>query len=455
LRTGAGPPLLGPPGAVNHPTAWGHWQWHHGGAIGRKLECIFGWTELVVPVGKGGIFVNTIDSIASRAIEFSALRRDLHAHPELCFEERRTADVVANKLTEWGIPIHRGMGTTGVVGMVHGRDGGACGRGVGLRADMDALPMQEFNQFPHASQHAGKMHACGHDGHTTMLLAAAQHLAQHRDFDGTVYLIFQPAEEGGGGAREMIRDGLFSQFPMQAVFGMHNWPGGTVGSFAVSPGPVMASSNEFKITIRGKGGHAAMPHTGIDPVLVACQMVQAFQTIISRNKKPVDAGVISVTMIHAGEATNVVPDACELQGTVRTFSVAVLDLIEQRMRDVAQHTCAAFGAQCVFEFARNYPPTINSGPEADFARQVMVDIVGAENVQAQEPTMGAEDFAYMLQAKPGAYCFISNGEGDHRSMGHGGGPCTLHNPSYDFNDTLIPLGATYWVQLATRWLATA
>ena len=397
--------------------------------------------------------MNTIDSIASRLAEFSALRRDLHAHPELCFEERRTADVVARKLTEWGIPVHRGMGTTGVVGIVHGRDGGACGRAVGLRADMDALPMQEFNQFAHASQHAGKMHACGHDGHTTMLLAAAQHLAQHRDFDGTVYLIFQPAEEGGGGAREMIRDGLFTQFPMQAVFGMHNWPGGAVGSFAVSPGPVMASSNEFKITIRGKGGHAAMPHTGIDPVLVACQMVQAFQTIISRNKKPVDAGVISVTMVHAGEATNVVPDACELQGTVRTFSVEVLDLIEQRMRDVAQHTCAAFGAQCVFEFARNYPPTINSGPEADFARQVMLDLVGPERVMAQEPTMGAEDFAYMLQAKPGAYCFIANGEGDHRTTGHGGGPCTLHNPSYDFNDALIPLGGTYWVELARQWLA--
>ena len=397
--------------------------------------------------------MNTIDSIASRLAEFAALRRDLHAHPELCFEERRTADVVAHKLTEWGIPVHRGMGTTGVVGIVHGRDGGASGRAVGLRADMDALPMQEFNQFAHASQHAGKMHACGHDGHTTMLLAAAQYLAQHRDFDGTVYLIFQPAEEGGCGACVMIRDGLFTQFPMQAVFGMHNWPGGSVGSFAVSPGPVMASSNEFKITIRGKGGHAAMPHTGVDPVLVACQMVQAFQTIISRNKKPVDAGVISVTMIHAGEATNVVPDACELQGTVRTFSVEVLDMIEQRMRDVAQHTCAAFGAQCTFEFVRNYPPTINAGPEADFARQVMVDLVGPDRVMAQEPTMGAEDFAYMLQVKPGAYCFIANGEGDHRTLGHGGGPCTLHNPSYDFNDELIPLGATYWVQLARRWLA--
>ncbi len=392
------------------------------------------------------------EAILGQSTGMAALRRDIHAHPELCFEEARTADLVANKLTEWGIPVHRGLGTTGVVGIVHGRDGGACGRAVGLRADMDALPIQEFNTFAHASRHPGKMHACGHDGHTAMLMAAAQHLARHRDFDGTVYLIFQPAEEGGGGAREMIQDGLFELFPMEAVFGMHNWPGAPVGTFAVSPGPVMASSNEFKITIRGKGSHAALPHNGIDPVPVACQMVQAFQTIISRNKKPVDAGVVSVTMIHAGEATNVVPDFCELQGTVRSFSVEVLDLIETRMQAIAEHTCAAFGAECEFEFVRNYPPTVNSAPEAEFARQVMAGIVGADNVLAQEPTMGAEDFAYMLQAKPGAYCFISNGDGSHREMGHGGGPCTLHNPSYDFNDDLIPLGGTYWVELATQWL---
>ncbi len=396
-----------------------------------------------------------IESILAQAPSMAAIRRDLHSHPELCFEEVRTADIVAAKLTEWGIPMHRGMGTTGVVGIVHGRDSGACGRGVGLRADMDALPMQEFNTFAHASQHAGKMHACGHDGHTAMLLAAAQHLAQHRDFDGTVYLIFQPAEEGGGGAREMIKGGLFTQFPMEAVFGMHNWPGMPAGSFAVSPGPVMASSNEFKITIRGKGSHAALPHNGIDPVPVACQLVQAFQTIITRNKKPVDAGVISVTMIHAGEATNVVPDYCVLEGTVRTFSIEVLDMIEQRMRELSDGICAAFGAHCEFTFDRNYPPTINSAPEAAFAREVMATIVGADKVLAQEPTMGAEDFSYMLQAKPGAYCFIANGDGQHREMGHGGGPCTLHNPSYDFNDELIPLGATYWVELATRWLAQA
>ena len=396
--------------------------------------------------------MNVIESIAAHAPTMAALRRDIHAHPELCFEEVRTADLVVKKLADWGIPVHRGLGTTGVVGIVHGRDGGACGRGIGLRADMDALPMQEFNTFAHASQHAGKMHACGHDGHTAMLLAAAHHLADHRHFDGTVYLIFQPAEEGGGGAREMIQDGLFDLFPMEAVFGMHNWPGMPMGSFALSSGPVMASSNEFKITIRGKGGHAAMPHTGIDPVPIACQMVQGFQTIISRNKKPVDAGVISVTMIHAGEATNVVPDSCELQGTVRTFTLEVLDLIERRMRQIAEHTCAAHEATCEFEFVRNYPPTINAPTEAAFARRVMASIVGEAQVLEQEPTMGAEDFAYMLQAKPGAYCFIANGEGDHRAMGHGGGPCTLHNPSYDFNDAVIPLGATYWVRLAEAWL---
>ena len=400
--------------------------------------------------------MHIIESIAQQAGAMAALRRDLHAHPELRFEEHRTADIVARQLTDWGIPIHRGLGTTGVVGIVHGRDGGACGRAVGLRADMDALPMTEFNTFAHASRHPGKMHACGHDGHTAMLLAAAQHFAEkpeNRDFDGTVYLIFQPAEEGGGGAREMINEGLFTLFPMQAVFGMHNWPGMVPGQMAVSPGAVMASSNEFKITIHGKGGHAAMPHTGVDPVPIACQMVLAFQTILTRNKKPVDAGVISVTMVNAGEATNVVPDHCELQGTVRTFSTEVLDLIERRMRQVAEHTCAAHEATCTFEFERNYPPTINTPAEAAFARQVMVDIVGEAQVLAQEPTMGAEDFAFMLQAKPGAYCFIANGDGDHRALGHGGGPCTLHNPSYDFNDELIPLGATYWVRLAQAWLA--
>jgi hippurate hydrolase len=393
-----------------------------------------------------------IDSIVTQAAGIAAIRRDIHAHPELCFEEVRTADLVARKLTEWGIPIHRGLGTTGVVGIIKN---GTSKRAVGLRADMDALPMQEFNTFSHASQQSGKMHACGHDGHTAMLLAAAQHLAKNRNFDGTVYLIFQPAEEGGGGAREMIKDGLFDKFAMEALFGMHNWPGFEVGKFAVAAGPVMASSNEFKITIHGRGAHAAAPHNGLDPVPLACQMVQAFQTIISRNKKPIDAGVISVTMIHAGEATNVIPERCELRGTVRTFSIEVLDLIEVRMKSIAEHTCAAFDMTCEFEFVRNYPPTINSAAESEFARQVLASIVGADNVALQEPTMGAEDFSYMLQVKPGCYCFIANGDGTHRDSGHGEGPCMLHNASYDFNDDLIPLGATYWVRLAEAWLKTS
>ncbi len=391
-----------------------------------------------------------IDSIAAAAAAMTAIRRDLHAHPELCFEEHRTSDLIADQLTEWGIPICRGLGKTGVVAILKS---GSSTRALGLRADIDALSMSERNTFAHASRHHGKMHACGHDGHTATLLAAARHLATHRNYDGTVYLVFQPAEEGGGGAREMINDGLFERFPMEAMFGLHNWPGLAVGQFAISNGPCFASSNEFHITIHGKGSHAAMPHLGIDPVLVACQMVQAFQTIITRNKRPIESGVISVTMVHAGEATNVVPDRCEIRGTVRTFTLEVLDLIEQRMQVIAEHTCAAFGARCEFAFKRNYPPTINHPAESAFARGVLSDLVGAHNVLAFEPTMGAEDFSYFLQALPGAYFVMGNGEGDHREGGHGLGPCMLHSPSYDFNDTLIPLGATAWVRLAERWLA--
>ncbi|AMM24226.1 M20 aminoacylase family protein [Variovorax sp. PAMC 28711] len=390
-----------------------------------------------------------IDSLVTQAAGIASIRRDIHAHPELCFQEVRTADVVAAKLTEWGIPIHRGMATTGVIGIIKN---GNSPRAIGLRADMDALPVTELNGFAHKSTHEGKMHACGHDGHTAMLLAAAQHFSKNRNFDGTVYLIFQPAEEGGGGAREMVKEGIFEQFPMDAVFGMHNWPGMKVGQFAVSPGPAMASSNEFRIVIRGKGGHAALPHTGIDPVPIGCEMVQAFQTILTRNKKPTDAGLISVTMFHAGEAVNVIPNNVELRGTVRTFTLEVLDLIESRMKQVAEGLCAAHGAECDFEFVRNYPPTINSADEANFARRVMAGIVGADNVLTQEPAMTAEDFSFMLLAKPGAYAFIGNGDGAHREMHHGGGPCTLHNASYDFNDDLIPLGATCWVELAEQFL---
>ena len=378
------------------------------------------------------------------------LRRDIHAHPELCFQEERTSEMIARTLAAWGIEVHRGLGKTGVVGVIQGRPGP---RSIGLRADIDALPMTEHNQFAHASRYAGRMHACGHDGHTAMLLSAAQHLAATRDFDGKVILVFQPAEEGGGGAREMITDGLFELFPMEAVFGMHNWPGLPVGTFAVSPGPVMASSNEFHITIRGKGCHGAMPHLGIDPVPVACQLVLAFQTILTRNLRPIETGVISVTMIQAGEATNVVPESVTLQGTVRTFTDETLDLIEERMRELSHQLSAAFGATAEFEFQRNYPPTINHSAETAFARQVMTEVVGPERVELFEATMGAEDFSFFLQHKPGAYFVIGNGDGTHREGGHGLGPCTLHNPSYDFNDELIPLGGTLWVKLAQRWLA--
>ena len=392
-----------------------------------------------------------IESILADAALITAMRRDIHAHPELCFQEERTSDAIAKALTEWGIPVIRGLGKTGVVGIVKN---GSSKRAVGLRADIDALPMTEHNHFAHASQHPGRMHACGHDGHTAMLLAAAKHLSRHRNFDGTVYLVFQPAEEGGGGAREMMKDGLFDKCPMEAIFGAHNWPGMRVGQFALRSGPVFASSNEFRITIRGKGAHAALPHNGVDPVPIACQMVQAFQTIVTRNKRPIDTAVISVTMIHAGEATNVIPDSCELRGTVRTFTTDVLDLVERRMRQIAESTSTAFEASCEFHFHRNYPPTINHGPETDFARSLLADVVGAENVHDFEPTMGAEDFSFFLQQKPGCYFLIGNGDGEHREGGHGLGPCMLHNPSYDFNDDLIPLGATAWVRLAERWLAT-
>jgi hippurate hydrolase len=391
-----------------------------------------------------------IESIRADAAAIAAVRRDIHAHPELCFEEQRTSDLIARTLEGWGIPVHRGLGKTGVVGIV---SNGKSPRAVGLRADIDALPMTEHNRFAHASRHPGRMHACGHDGHTAMLLAAARYLASHRNFDGTVYLVFQPAEEGGGGAREMIKDGLFELFPMEAMFGAHNWPGLAAGQFALCAGPAFASSNVFRITIRGKGAHAAMPHNGIDPVPAACQMVQAFQNILTRNKHPLDTGVISVTKIHAGEAVNVVPDDCVVEGTVRTFTGDVLDLIERRMRTIAEATCAAFEAQCEFEFRRQYPATVNHVAGTDFVRRTLGALAGPQNVVEFRPTMGAEDFSYFLQAKPGCYFLIGNGEGEHREGGHGLGPCMLHNPSYDFNDALIPLGGTAWVRIAEAWLA--
>jgi hippurate hydrolase len=387
-----------------------------------------------------------IDPIIAFQSELQQIRRDLHAHPELCYEEERTADVVCAKLAEWGIPFERGLGKTGVVGMIKN---GSSKRAIGLRADMDALPMQEINTFPHASKHAGKMHACGHDGHTAMLLGAAHYLAKHRNFDGTVYLVFQPAEEGGAGAREMIKDGLFERFPMDAIYGMHNWPGSATGTLSVCEGPMMASSNEFHVTVRGKGAHAAQPHKGIDPIMIAVQIAQAWQTIVTRNKSPLDTAVLSITQIHAGSATNVIPDDAKLVGTVRTFTTEVLDMVEQRMRSLAEGIAAAFDAEVEFTFRRNYPPLVNHAKETQFALGVMKNVVGESMVDGHvEPTMGAEDFAFFLQEKPGCYIFIGNGEGDHRDGGHGLGPCVLHNASYDFNDRLLPIGASFWVHLA-------
>jgi amidohydrolase len=378
--------------------------------------------------------------------ELQQIRRDLHAHPELCYEEQRTADVIAAKLTEWGIPMVRGLGVTGVVGIVKR---GTSTRAIGLRADMDALPMQEVNTFAHASRHPGKMHACGHDGHTAMLLGAAHRLALQGNFDGTVYLIFQPAEEGGAGARRMIEDGLFEQFAMDEIYGMHNWPGAAVGTLSVVAGPMMASSNEFSVVVKGRGAHAAQPHKGIDPVMIAVQIAQSWQTIITREKSPLDTAVLSITQIHAGSATNVIPDEATLIGTVRTFTMPVLDLIEARMRAVAEHTAAGFGAQVQFNFKRNYPPLINHAAQTAFAIGVMKEVVGPDRVDTNvEPTMSAEDFAFFLQEKPGCYIFIGNGEGEHRDGGHGMGPCVLHNGSYDFNDNLLPIGASFWVRLA-------
>jgi hippurate hydrolase len=392
-----------------------------------------------------------LPEILESTTTITQIRRNIHAHPELRFEETRTAELVAEALSSWGIPIYRGMGKTGVVARLDGEQGP--GKMIGLRADMDALPLQEKNTFAHASTHPGKMHACGHDGHTAMLLGAAQYLANHRDFKGSVIFIFQPAEEGGAGAQEMIEDGLFEQFPCDAVFGMHNWPGLGEGHFGVVSGPMMASSNEFSIEIQGKGGHAALPHNSADPVMAGVHIAQALQTIITRNKRPIDAAVISITQFHAGETTNVIADTARLGGTVRTFTLDVLDLIERRMHEIAHQVAGAFDCKANLEFIRNYPPLINDEQQTQFASSVMKELVGEERVNTRiDPTMGAEDFAFMLQKKPGCYVFLGNGDGDHRTAGHGMGPCHLHNPSYDFNDQIIPVGVNYWVRLAQTFL---
>ncbi len=410
------------------------------------------------------------DTILANAAAIASIRQDIHAHPELSYEEHRTANLVAEKLTQWGITVHRGLGKTGVVGTIVGskptdpawQAAGKVGA-IGLRADMDALPIHEANRFKHASTFAGKMHACGHDGHTAMLLGAAQHLAANRDFAGTVHLIFQPAEEGGAGAQAMIDDGLFEQFPVDAVFGLHNWPGAAVGTFGMTQGPMMASSNEFEVVLKGKGGHAALPHETVDPITAVVSLAQSLQSILTRNKKPVDAAVLSITQIHAGDAYNVIPNTAVLRGTVRTFTLEVLDLIESRFRQICEGTCNTFNVEAQISFIRNYPPLINSHAEAAFCRDVASQLVGAERVIFnQEATMGSEDFAFMLLKKPGCYVFAGNGSNgqasssvgvDHRAPGHGAGPCMLHNPSYDFNDQLIPLGVNYWAELVQQWFA--
>ncbi len=375
--------------------------------------------------------------------KLTAIRRDLHAHPELAFKEHRTAELVARHLQQLGIETHCGIGGTGVIGVVRGGRGL---RAIGLRADMDALPITERNTFAHASTVRGCMHACGHDGHTTMLLGAAEALAARRDFDGTVYLIFQPAEEGEGGAAAMIADGLFERFPMEAVFGMHNWPGMEAGSFAVHSGPVMASADRFDVCFTGVGAHAAMPHLGADPLLAGAAFVQAVQALVSRRVDPIDAAVVSVTRFHAGEAYNAIPDRAELCGTVRTFSAEVRDMLEQGLRQVAEGVAASHGVQFDFGYRRGYPPTHNTAPEAACCAEAARAVAGAGRVAVDgRPSMGAEDFAYYLEHKPGAYVWIGNGPGT--------GGCTLHNPNYDFNDEILSVGAAYWCELVRTLLA--
>ena len=373
--------------------------------------------------------------------ELVHIRRDIHANPELGFEETRTSQLVADKLAEWGIEVHRGLAKTGVVGVIRGRkDSG--GRAIGLRADMDCLPMHETGGVAHKSRVPGRMHACGHDGHTTMLLGAGRYLAQTRNFDGTVNLIFQPAEEGGGGGRVMVEDGLFERFPCEAVYALHNWPGLPPGKIAVRPGPMLAATDELKLKLRGRGGHAALPHLAVDPVVIAAHVITALQTIASRNANPVDAVVVSLCSMQTSQlgAFNVIPAQVELVGTVRSFTPEMRDLAERRIREIATAVAQGLGGSAEIEYRRGYPATVNTEKEARFAARVGERVFGAGNVITDhEPTMGGEDFAYMLQAKPGAYVFLGQGGA---ALG-----CLLHNPGYDFNDDVIPLGAGYLAAL--------
>jgi hippurate hydrolase len=398
-----------------------------------------------------------INRIADFQQEMTGWRRDIHAHPETAFEEHRTADVVAEKLQDFGLQVHRGLAGTGVVGTLKGkRDNG---RAIALRADMDALHIHEKNTFAHRSRNDGKMHACGHDGHTTMLLGAAKYLAETRNFAGTVHFVFQPAEENEGGGRVMVEDGLFEQFPVEAVYGMHNWPQMPVGTFAVRSGPMMAAFDIFELTIRGQGAHAALPHQGVDPVVVAAQIVTGLQSIASRATDPLDAVVVSVTQIHGGDTWNVIPDEVVLRGTVRTFKAAVQDRIEPSIQRIADGICQAHGASAELRYERRYPATVNTAAETDLAARAASAVVGADNVDLDPtPCMGSEDFAFMLQQRPGSYVWVGNAprEGERVIEGAGinGAHCMVHNPHYDFNDEVLPVGVSYWATLVEQTLGT-
>ncbi len=378
-----------------------------------------------------------INSIAAMEEEMTAWRRDFHMHPELAYQETRTAGIVAEKLKSWGIEVKTEIGKTGVVGVIRGAGDGPS---IGLRADMDALPMDEHNDTPWKSRTAGVMHACGHDGHTTMLLGAAKYLAETRNFAGTVNVIFQPAEEGFAGAKAMIDDGLFRDFPCDQVYGLHNWPQMPAGSIAAVPGPIMAAADKFDITIRGKGAHGAMPHNGVDPVVIGAQIVTALQSLVSRTTDPIRTAVISVTMFKAGNAYNVIPDHAVLSGTVRTFDGRVQDRIEAGMKSIAEGIATGMGGRAEVDYRRGYPATVNHARETELARSVAAGVVGAENVrQDVEPTMGAEDFSFMLQEKPGCYLWLGGG---------GGAPSeNVHHPQYDFNDAILPIGASVLARL--------
>jgi len=393
--------------------------------------------------------------IAAFHPEITALRRDLHAHPELGFEERYTADRVQQALRLCGVDeVHTGIGKTGVVAVIRGRAGkaGGSGRMIGLRADMDALPMTEHNDFAWKSTHTGRMHGCGHDGHTAMLVGAARYLAETRNFDGTAVLIFQPGEEGYAGAKAMIEDGLFERFPVQSVFGMHNWPAMRPGTIGINPGPMMAASDRITIEITGRGGHGAHAYQTVDPVLVAAHIITAVQSIVSRNVRPIDSAVISLCGMRAGElsAMSVIPGSATLTGTVRSFKPEVQDLLERRLQEMCSAVALAFGATASVHYERMYPATINSEVEARFAGDVAQSLVGRDHVVRDlEPSMGAEDFSFMLQVKPGAYLRIGQG------AANGVGSCGLHNSRYDFNDEILPLGAALHASLAEQAMPLA